>query len=61
MTPPEMFMHFKTSSERKQSPNKLFQGDTLSPKKVKLHLLDVTPTLAKGGLQIMIINNQAKK
>ena len=28
-------MHFKTSSERKQSPNKLFQGDTLSTNKVK--------------------------
>ena len=28
-------MHLKTSSESKQSPNKLFQGDTLSPNKVK--------------------------
>ena len=26
-------------SERKQSPNKLFQGDTLSPNKVKLYYL----------------------
>ena len=29
---------FKTSSERRQSPNKLFQGDTLSPNKVKLYI-----------------------
>ena len=34
-----MFMHFKTSSESKQSPNKLFQGDTLSPNKVKLNFM----------------------